>query len=692
MRRLLPLLIATALLPALPAQAAKNTRPSLVSAVEFIPPGQTFWVALRLEMNPEWHVYWKNPGDSGLPNRIRWTLPEGFTAGELQWPAPQRIPAGPLVSYGYEHEVLHPVQITAPAGLKAGETVTLKARVDWLECKEACLPGRADLQLVLPVGEARVSAEWAPRIEKARADLPAPGPAATLHRDGDGYVLAIPGAAPGKAELFVETAEAIDYAADPVLARTSDGWRMALRPAQNAKPFERLAAVLVADGRAFAIDAPLTTTSAPAATGMIASPPRTATASSRGPGSLLVALLFAFGGGLILNLMPCVLPVLSLKVMSIVKQSGQDRGTAFRHGLAFTAGALAFFWLLAGSLLALRAGGEQIGWGFQLQSPPVVAGLAILFFLIGLNLFGVFEVGESLTTAGGLVQGRKGYGSSFFGGALATITATPCTAPFMGSALGFALTQPAWAALLVFTFLGLGMATPYLLLASFPALLRFVPRPGAWMEVFKQFMGFLMMGTVVVLAWVFGRQVGVNGMTLLLSALVMVGLGAWMFGMGRRSEAPGRRFASALSAAALVAGGLALVVTQAQPAPAASSASVSTGTIVWEPFSPEKVAQARAAGKPVFLDFTADWCLTCQVNERVAFGSAEVQARFRDKGIVALRADWTLKDDAITRTLEGFGRQGVPLYVLYAPGKEAPLLLPEVVTPGIVLQALDTLG
>jgi thiol:disulfide interchange protein DsbD len=332
-----------------------------------------------------------------------------------------------------------------------------------------------------------------------------------------------------------------------------------------------------------------------------------------------------------------------------------------------------------------------VGWGFQLQHPSFVVFLSGLFLLLALNLFGVFELGHSLVAAGGLVAGRSGLLSSFGSGALATLVATPCTAPFMGSALGFALGQSTAVTLLVFTFLGLGMAAPYLLLSVFPALLRFVPRPGAWMVAFKQLMGFFMLGTVVVLVWVFGRQVGVDGMALLLAALILIGLGAWVYGRGGAPDRPRwSRWMATAAAVLLVAGGLALGFAQAQ-APAATAGAVSAGDgLRWEPFSPARLQELRQQGTPVFIDFTADWCLTCQVNERMALNRADVVERFRREGIVALRADWTRKDDAITQALLGYGRQGVPLYVLYGPRPGAPPeLLPEVISPAMVLGAIE---
>jgi len=383
-----------------------------------------------------------------------------------------------------------------------------------------------------------------------------------------------------------------------------------------------------------------------------------------------------------------VLPVLSLKVMGFVRDGqGNPRG-ALRHGLAFAAGVVVFFWALAGALLALRAGGEQIGWGFQLQSPVFVMFLSALFLVLSLNLFGVFEVGASLTAAGNLGGGASGLASSFWSGALATIVATPCTAPFMGSALGFTLSQPAAITFLVFTALGLGMAAPYLVLSASPRLLRLVPKPGPWMETFKQLMGFVLLGTVVFLAWLFGRQVGVGGMAWLLVALLLIAMGAWLYGRGERAGAHGgRRLLATLAAAALAIGGLALGFGQANATAREKHANAEAG---WEAFSPARLAELRRADTPVFVDFTADWCLTCQVNERMALGRRDVKERFQREGIVLMKADWTLRDETITRALAEHGRQGVPLYVLYGRDpSRPPTILPEVLSAAIVLNALD---
>lgn len=462
--------------PALTASgSSRNAVVTLVPEMGSLQAGRPLWLGLHIKLAPEWHTYWKNPGDAGLPARIRWRLPEGFAAGEIQWPLPERVPAEPLMSYGYGHEVLLLTELRAPAPLPPGE-VKLGARVDWLECKDACLPGKAELEIALPVasGAARPLADWADAFRKTRERLPRTSAAlkAEAVAAGDEITLTVTGLkAPRLAYFFPAKPEVIEHAAPQKLVAAAKTFRLRMTRAVDTSAPERLLGVLEADGQGYEIEALVRAGKA-----------QTPGAQAATASSLSVALAFAFLGGLILNLMPCVLPVLSLKVMSLVRHGGGSRRGALRHGLAFTLGALVFFWILAGALLSLRAGGEQIGWGFQLQSPPFLVFLAGLFLLVALNLFGVFEVGQSLTAAANLGARSSGLASSFWSGALATIVATPCTAPFMGGALGFALGQPAWSTLLVFTALALGMAAPYLLLSASPRLLNLLPTPGRWID------------------------------------------------------------------------------------------------------------------------------------------------------------------------------------------------------------------
>jgi thiol:disulfide interchange protein DsbD len=659
-------------------------RATLVSETEWIEPGKPITVGLRLEMESGWHTYWKNPGDAGLPPKVNWRLPEGFVAGAIEFPAPLRIATPPLMGYGYEDEVLLPMVLETPASLPAGTDVVLAGRADWIECKEVCIPGRAEVGLTLPV-----------RVEPAPASKEAPSFAETRRRQPgapEGWQIEASSAAgkillafqpPGggrvrDAYFFATDAKIVDHPAPQVLHPGAVRHRLdVVRASNRTEPLGRIEGVLWVEGSAVRVDVPVTELGA-------LPPPPTPPAPTTG---LPTALAFAFLGGLILNLMPCVLPVLSLKVLGFVKHAGHEPRKARVHALVFAGGVLVSFWVLAGLLLLLRALGQQVGWGFQLQSPAFVIFLVFLFFLLALNLFGVFEVGASLTGAGNVVSDKFGLAHSFWNGALATLVATPCTAPFMGSALGYGLSQPAAVSLLIFTALGLGMASPYVALSFSPKLLRFLPRPGAWMEGFKQLMGFFLMATVVALLWLFGQQAGVDGIALLLGALLVAGLGAWIY--GRPSVTRRGRALRLSTAALLVMAGLAMGFGPARPSAGARiPAAAADGR--WEPWSEARVAELRAKGTPVFVDFTAAWCLTCQVNERVALETRPVVERFEREGIALLKADWTMRDDKITEALAAHGRQGVPLYVLY--GRDAgdePRLLPEILTPGIVLKALD---
>jgi thiol:disulfide interchange protein len=671
---------------AVPAQALGKThvKASLVAESEWIEPGKPITVGLRLEMEDGWHTYWKNPGDAGLPPKVNWRLPDGFVAGPIDWPAPVRIAVPPLMSYGYEGEVLLPIVLQTPASLRPGAPVVLAVRADWVECKDVCIPGRAEVELALPVrAEPAAPGAAAARFAEARRRQPAAPEGWGLEASSASGKILISfqppkGGVVKDAYFFPAEAGAIDHPAAQVLYPGASRHRLDVaRAASRTEPLGRLTGVLWAQGSAIRVDVPVTELSA-------LPPPPTPPAAKTG---LAAALAFAFLGGLILNLMPCVLPVLSLKVLGFVKHAGHEPRKARVHAIVFAAGVLVSFWALAGLLLVLRALGQQVGWGFQLQSPAFVVFLAFLFFLLGLNLFGVFEVGESLTAAGNLGADKFGLAHSFWNGALATIVATPCTAPFMGSALGYGLSQPAAVSLLIFTAVGLGMAAPYVGLSFSPGLLRFLPRPGAWMEAFKQLMGFCLMATVIALLWLFGQQAGVDGIAFLLGALLVAGLGAWVY--GRPSASPrGGAVRLSLSAALLIAG-LAIGFGPARPS-GASRAAAPAVDARWEPWSEARVAALRAQGKPVFVDFTAAWCLTCQVNARVALDTQEVAARFESAGVALLKADWTLRDDRITQALAAHGRQGVPVYVLYGRNpKDDPRLLPEILTPAIVLQALD---
>jgi len=411
--------------------------------------------------------------------------------------------------------------------------------------------------------------------------------------------------------------------------------------------------------------------------------------------SIWVALLFSFLGGIILNLMPCVLPVLSIKIMGIISQAHDEHTKPWQHGWVFTLGVLVSFWVLAGALLILKAGGSQLGWGFQLQEPAFIIFLALFMFLFGLTMFGVFEMGTSLTTVEGKTGNRGGFLGSFISGVTATIVATPCTAPFMGSALGFALTQPVWASMLVFTSLGLGMASPFILISSVPALMKYIPKPGRWMESLKQFMGFLLVATVIWLLWVLGIQVGSNALIIVLFALLISAIAAWIYGRWGNLAMPKKtRIIAIIIALIILVGANSWVFMNIDDfSISQKQVSVKGEGLDWQPFSQEEVDKLIASDKPVFIDFTAAWCLSCQLNEQVAFSSEEVQDKFQELGITAFKADWTKRDAAITKALAKFGRHSVPLYVLYDGKKNTePVLLPEIINPDIVLDALEQIN
>ena len=695
MRALLILLFSLALAQTAAGQSLprfgapeKHVDAELISATDAAVPGKPLTVGLLLTHKPGWHTYWQVPGDSGLPTRIEWKLPAGFKAGPIEWPHPRRLPAGPLVNYGYEGQTLLLTTVQVPADAAVGKSITLAGKAEWLECQDVCIPGTADIALTLPIKSSAGAASMATLFEHTRARVPQPLPAVAgqATRDGTriklGFVLPA-GKSASSMDFFPLEEGRIEPAAPQVLQREGNAVELHLTAAQPVKTDAKvLAGVLVANGGpdkggwTGTVELPLSAGSvAPVVAGTTGAAP---------PMSLIAALGAAFLGGLILNLMPCVFPVLSLKLIGLA-QHRTHSGPLAAHGIAFAVGVVLSFVLLAGLLIALQQMGSALGWGFQLQTPWVVALLTVLFFLIGLNLLGVYEFtfgsGVANTRAADSLTGKSDWRGSFGTGVLAVIVASPCTAPFMSAALGYAITQPAVVALSVFAALGVGMATPYLLLTLFPALLAKLPRPGRWMELFKQFMAFPMFLTCVWLLWVLAQQVDASGVALVLGGLVVTGFAVWALGLSQRGSSVFRWVA--LAGAVLAAVTFAPLATS-EPAAAHKSAS-SSG---WVEYSPEKLAQLTSEGKPVFVDFTAAWCVTCQVNKRVALNTDKVISRFSAEGIVRMKADWTNRDERITQALAQFGRNGVPLYVLYdAHGK--PTVLPEILTEGTVLAALD---
>lgn len=669
----------------------KHVEAELVSELSGLKPGSTQSVGILLRMDEHWHTYWQNPGDSGLPTEVKWQLPPGFEAGPLQWPAPERSELAGIASLAYEGRVLLISELKIPATLKPGEQVTLAADVKWLMCEDTCIPGKARVDLALPVTEEPAPTSQAPEFASTRKLLPTPieGVRAEARVTDMSVLLDLslpPDVTVGdKLEFYPTEGTWLDLAADQKLTRAGDGYRLELRRSAESEAPKALKGILVSPGTwAIPLDLAVSTggSAAPAS-----APPGEVRSSLGEVKSLPVALLFAFLGGMALNLMPCVFPVLSLKVMSFMEHGSHGRG--IRQALIFSLGVLVSFWAIVALLLGLRAAGQELGWGFQLQSTSFVAFVACLFFLMALNLLGVFEVGLGLTRLGDVAESGSGSWGSFLSGVLATIVATPCTAPYMGSAIGYSLTQPVWAVFLVFTALAVGMASPYVVLASWPALLARLPRPGAWMETFKQVLAFPLLLTVVYFAWVLDRQAGSEAVAALLAGMVLLGMAAWMYGKWGMSD---RFVPRALSFALFVLALSVAIAGSSRLAAVPAAAGTTHGSALWEPWSPERQEALLAEGRPVLLDFTAAWCLSCQVNERVALANAEVEKALRDRGVATLKADWTNRDEKITKALESFGRSGVPLYVLYSgkPG-EAPKILPEVLTPGVVLEALAEL-
>ena len=692
--------LATGLGLAAPVVKTEHVEAQLMAERQSAQPGKPAAVGLRLRMAEHWHTYWKNPGDSGLPTKIEWILPEGWKAGEIQWPYPKPLPVGPLMNYGYEDEVLLVTDLVPAASAKPG-SYPIRAKAEWLVCKDICIPekGELDLTLAVAAGEASVDPRVAAHFERARAQLP-------FEAAGWKYESAIQGrtltvrltppagaAAPARVTFFPERELLIEPAAPQKLVREGSAVRIEMKLADPPLAGVReVTGVAVSESgwpgnnrKAIAVVAPVAASLA-AIPGTTLADAGGAGSSSEVGGSALVALAFAFVGGILLNLMPCVFPVLGIKVMGFVEHAHGESRAMRVQGWMFAAGVLASFLALAGIMLALRAGGAQLGWGFQLQSPTVVTLLAALFFVLALNLSGVFEWGAFAQSMTSNVSARGRYADAFLAGVLASVVATPCTAPFMGAAVGFTLTQSSANALGVFAMLGVGMALPVLLLAHFPALLRKLPRPGAWMETFKQVLAFPLYATVAWLTWVLGAQSGNDAVLALLAGLVLIAMAAWMYGRWEHSARPWRAAVAILLAAA----GLAVAWPAAQPTAAAASAA-RANEIDWQEWSPEKVALLTSQGKAVFVDFTAAWCVTCQVNKRVALNNAAVVRAFGEREVVALRADWTRHDPRITATLAQLGRNAIPVYALYLPGESAPRLLPEVLTPNLVLDEISRL-
>jgi thiol:disulfide interchange protein len=692
-----------------------NVKARLVSEVSAVGPGQVFWVALELDIRDGWHTYWRNPGDSGQATNLKWELPPGFTAGDIVWTTPHRFEIAPLVNYGYAKHAVHLVQITAPKDLKAGTPTTLAAKAGWLVCSDVCIPESADLQLKLPQSAQAGSLDPAVSslFTAARSELPTTQPAVTSARvQGDQLIITLSrewGAILSQIKtlaFFPYDEGSIEYAAPQKLTRNQDSVELAMKIGYQPPKAGAIRGVLVATEQnatqSDTVPIEISADFSGAGADQVKAGPRFApgavapvTQTHKKPESLVVLMLLAIAGGLILNLMPCVFPVLSIKAINVVEQAKKDPGAVRTKGLVFAAGVISSMLCLAAVLLALRAGGEEIGWGFQLQSPLFVTLMIYLLLAVGLNLSGVFEVGGGLAGVGdGLTHG-EGYSASFFTGVLTTLVATPCTAPFMAAAVGAALTQSAINALCIFAALGLGLALPYVLLSFAPWMRRVLPKPGAWMDTLKQVFAFPIYASAAWLLWVLSHETSSFGLGAALAGTVLIGLAAWAYQKSSSSSGGGR---VTVLATAIVSVLLAIVlpvrfadVAAAAPGAAglSDSAQARPGVDVWQPYSAARVAELSAAGRPLLVNFTASWCLTCLVNERNAFSDAAVQEIFRDKKVTLMKGDWTNRDPAITHALAAFGRAGVPLYVVYnsKPGSAEPLVLPQILTASVVQSA-----
>ncbi len=673
---------------------------------------------LYFKLEPGWHIYWKNAGDSGEPPHVKWTFPEGISTSPLQFPAPKRLPLGPLMDFGYEDEVVFPFSIEVGRTAKSGPA-DLHAKVDWLVCREVCIPGKAELDLIRNVSDRPtnpiLSGSDATLIERFEAQIPKSPPSgfkAVFQSAGSGLRLAVTtGQRETDSEFFPTDQNVLDNPSPQNLTTTSKGLILDLKKDANltANPSQLRGVLELSGGRAFdlvalpgvvpgaaaaSIATTAATASAPASSAPIAAqslnPQSGEPIASRAPVSSLSELFkasgLAFLGGLLLNLMPCVFPVLFIKGLALVRSSNEERHVLRAHGFIYAAGILVSFWALVAALLALRAAGSHLGWGYQFQSPIFLALMASLLFFLGLSLAGQFEIGLTLTSAGGSLAAKPGYAGSFFTGVLAVVVATPCTAPLMGAAIGYALQQSPVVTFAVFTALALGLAAPYVALTLQPAWTKFLPRPGVWMDLLKQATAIPIFATVIWLAWVLAQAYGATILAALLACLLLVAIAGWFLGRW-----PATRWATAVAGVILLG---VIAVSVFTPAKLAATVPVSTATAAqgaWEPWTAEAVSRYQSQGRPVFVDFTASWCLSCQVNERVALSRPEVQKAFAEANVALLRADWTQHDDAIGNALAALGRSGVPAYALYLPGEKSPRLLPEVLTPGIVTEALGNL-
>ena len=660
----------------IPVDTGKVTA-SLVSSHNAVPPGGKFHVALRTVLDDHWHTYWKNPGDSGEPVFIDWKIPEGMSKGDIAWPLPQTLATGPIINYGFEGTPIFPVEFTVPDTAELGSVIIVDADFYYLVCKDVCIPEQGKASLPVKIADYEVDDVWQAEINTALAATPKAGDITGAIRKLDSNVIIgfqnLPASADVSSAYYfpydqgvlshsepqsvkegsrgLELVSQADYLWDDGLPETVSG---VLSFEQNGKRIGQEVSLAVGQ----ILDVGLSGASGPNA--------------AIGGVTLWTAIIGALIGGLILNLMPCVFPVISIKALSVAKSAHGERNVIKREAWLYTAGVIATFLLLTFILLALKAGGSEIGWGFQLQSPKVVGVLAVLLFVIGLNLLGLFEFGTSLQNTGSELTRKSGAAGSFFTGALAVVVATPCTAPFMAGAVGYALAAPALVTLAVFMALAIGFALPFLLIAYVPGLLSKLPKPGPWMIRFKEILAFPMLAAAIWLVWVLSLQAGEDGVLYVLAAMLTAGFAIWCF---KRKAG----FAKILGAIAVLAA-IALPIS-IYP----SQAAIAHETEAW---SAARVSQLQAENRPIFVDFTAAWCVTCKVNEKVVLDQDRTQKLFADTNTAFLIADWTNKDDTIAQELAKYGRAGVPLYLVYNQNSVNPAILPQVLTYDVIKSAI----
>lgn len=661
-------------------QSAKHLQAELVSEYQQVQPGQTLQLALHFVPDEHWHTYWQNPGDSGLPTQLSWTLPEGVSAGAIKWPTPQAIAVPPLVNYGFEGQTILLSDLTIAADYQA-DTVPLTLKVDWLVCEEVCIPAEAEFSLVLPVAAKAVLAEETTTLfRQAQQQLPQPlDVKGQFDVSGGAFsaVLDIPAIRPISA-FFVAATELVDHAAPQQV--TLNGEQLLLQQPLNTyfsvAPQQLDVVLITTDNKAYSVQLQQARS---AGTEILI------TQGQQDPTALWLILLLAGAGGILLNLMPCVFPVLSLKALSIAGH-GQVRRQQQLQALWYSLGVVMSFVMLAILLIVLRSAGAAVGWGFQLQNPYLVALLVYLLFALGLSLSGVVQFGLGLMNTGSAVADCGGSRGAFFTGVLAVVVASPCTAPFMGTALGYAVSQEAAIALLIFAALGFGMALPFLLLALVPGFSRVLPKPGVWMDTLKQWLAYPLYLSAVWLLWVYGRQSGVDAQAMLLIGVVCIAAACWLWGRRQLSLAGN---GSVMLAAVLLL--LALALPGFAPYQQRNPTDTATADQSWQSWSADTLSELRQQGKPVLVNMTADWCITCLVNERVALSSDSTKAALALYDVTYLKGDWTLRDAAITEYLRLYQRDGVPLYVLYWPGQQ-PEVLPQILTPDTVPQTLARLS